>query len=228
MRRTGSIALAAATLAAGTLTATVAPRAVGDGPPAGATALCRDGTYSFSATHSGSCSHHGGVAQWLDATGSKPPAHVSGTGRTVLLAPRSRTARCTLRADPDRRCSPGAYSRGLTKAVLCSPSFRTSTIRNVPESEKHQVEAEYGLAPRGYGRTLEVDHIVSLELGGSNDIANLFPERSSPAPGYRAKDRLENEAHRRVCAGAIGLRAAQRAISTNWESFYRRVFGVRP
>jgi hypothetical protein len=33
--------------------------------PAGATAQCVDGTYSFSQHHSGTCSHHGGVAQWL-------------------------------------------------------------------------------------------------------------------------------------------------------------------
>lgn len=33
--------------------------------PAGATAKCGDGTYSFSQSHSGTCSHHGGVAQWL-------------------------------------------------------------------------------------------------------------------------------------------------------------------
>jgi Protein of unknown function (DUF3761) len=32
------------------------------GPPAGATAKCNDGTYSFSQHHSGTCSHHGGVA----------------------------------------------------------------------------------------------------------------------------------------------------------------------
>lgn len=32
--------------------------------PNGATAKCRDGTMSFSAHHSGSCSHHGGVAQF--------------------------------------------------------------------------------------------------------------------------------------------------------------------
>ena len=36
-----------------------------NGIPAGATAECRDGTYSFSLSHSGSCSHHGGVSQWL-------------------------------------------------------------------------------------------------------------------------------------------------------------------
>jgi hypothetical protein len=34
--------------------------------PAGASARCRDGSYSFSQNHRGTCSHHGGVAQWLD------------------------------------------------------------------------------------------------------------------------------------------------------------------
>jgi Protein of unknown function (DUF3761) len=34
--------------------------------PAGATAKCEDGTYSFSESRSGTCSHHGGVAEWLD------------------------------------------------------------------------------------------------------------------------------------------------------------------
>ena len=33
--------------------------------PAGATALCRDGTYSFSKNRRGTCSHHGGVEKWL-------------------------------------------------------------------------------------------------------------------------------------------------------------------
>ena len=32
--------------------------------PTGATALCRDGTYSFSQSRRGTCSHHGGVAKW--------------------------------------------------------------------------------------------------------------------------------------------------------------------
>lgn len=33
--------------------------------PAGATALCRDGSYSFSQSRRGTCSHHSGVAKWL-------------------------------------------------------------------------------------------------------------------------------------------------------------------
>jgi hypothetical protein len=35
------------------------------GAPAGATAQCADGTYSFSTHRSGTCSHHGGVSKWL-------------------------------------------------------------------------------------------------------------------------------------------------------------------
>ncbi len=40
-------------------------RTPNDSPPPGASARCRDGTYSFSRSRSGTCSHHGGVAQWL-------------------------------------------------------------------------------------------------------------------------------------------------------------------
>jgi uncharacterized protein DUF3761/SH3 domain-containing protein len=36
-----------------------------DSAPPGTSARCRDGTYSFSRSRSGTCSHHGGVAQWL-------------------------------------------------------------------------------------------------------------------------------------------------------------------
>lgn len=46
-------------------TATPVPATSTSGAPAGATARCVDGTYSFSTSHSGACSHHGGVAQWL-------------------------------------------------------------------------------------------------------------------------------------------------------------------
>jgi hypothetical protein len=34
-------------------------------PPKGTTAQCRDGSYSFSQTRKGTCSHHGGVAKWF-------------------------------------------------------------------------------------------------------------------------------------------------------------------
>src|SRR5690242_852225 len=124
-------------------------------------------------------------------------------GKTVALRHQTKTSGCTLGPLPDRRCSPGAYYSKLTKSVLCSSSFRTGPIRNVPVSVKHQVEAAYGLKPRSYGSTLEIDHIISLELGGSNDPMNLYPERAKFAdgsPGFHLKDKLENATHRAVCA----------------------------
>ena len=167
------------------------------------------------------------VALAATASAGNPPD----VGTTVLLAKRTQTSGCTLGANPDRHCSPGAYYSKLTKAVICSSTFRTGDIRNVPQSEKFDVEREYGLAAKLYGSTLEIDHIVSLELGGSNDIANLYPEEATlpgGAPGYHVKDKLENKVHDMVCAGQITLRQAQRQIATNWQTLYKKAFGVAP
>jgi hypothetical protein len=200
-------------------------------PPPGATARCADGTYSYSQYRSGTCSHHGGVARWLSA-GSGSAGSVSGAqiavGNTALLASRTKAAGCRLGPTPDRRCSPGAYYPRITAAIFCSTGFHTSSIRHVAESERHAVEIEYGLAATTYGHTLEVDHIVPLELGGSNDIANLFPERADARPGYHAKDRLENRLHALVCSHRLGLRAARIGIASNWRALYDRVFGKPP
>ncbi len=43
----------------------VAGPAAAKNPPSGATAQCRDGTYSRSKNRRGTCSHHGGVRKWL-------------------------------------------------------------------------------------------------------------------------------------------------------------------
>jgi hypothetical protein len=214
------------------------PTAVSASVPPGATARCRDGTYSFSEHRAGTCSHHGGVAAWLSGAGSSvPPGSSPGTpsatqappvGRTVLLGPRTRTSGCRQGAEPDRRCSPGAYSSALTTAVICGSTFRTGMVRNVPESEKFAVEREYGMTPRPYGRTIEIDHIVALEIGGSNAIANLFPEPGSGPSDYHAKDALENRAHDMVCAGELSLHTAQVSMAADWEALYRRLFGVGP
>ena len=150
-------------------------------------------------------------------------------GKTILLAPKTKTSGCKLGANPDRRCSPGAIYSKLTKAVLCAGSFRPRSTFYVPESEKHAVQVEYGLAPKSYWPTIEIDHIVPLEIGGSNDIANLFPERVDALPaGYHSKDLLENALKTLVCAGAMNIEVAQRRIAANWQALYKSVFGFAP
>ena len=146
-------------------------------------------------------------------------------GTTLFVKRRTRTAGCTLGIEPDRTCSPGAYEGTRTASVLCDTSFHTGDVRAVSEGLKHEVEVEYGLEAKRYGGTLEIDHIISLELGGSNDIANLYPEL---APGYHVKDVLENRLHKLVCQGKMTLHSAQSHISADWVKLYTRVFGKAP
>jgi 5-methylcytosine-specific restriction endonuclease McrA len=149
-------------------------------------------------------------------------------GRTILLEPRTRKSDCVLGSLPDRRCSPGAYHNRLTKAVICSHRFHTRRVHRLPRSRKFAVEREYGLPAGVFRRALEIDHIVPLRLGGSNDTANLFPEEyafANHAPGYPAKDRLDTRLHALVCADRIRLRVAQRRIAADWEALYREIFG---
>lgn len=167
-----------------------------------------------------------GVTTASAATGAAKRHRVK-LGRTVLLAPRTRTSECVVGSRPDRRCSPGAYYSRLTKAVICSRHFDISTIRRLPRSKKYAVEREYGLPTGRFNHALEIDHIVPLRLGGSNDIANLFPEEyafANHAPGYRAKDRLDTRLVRLVCGGRLSLRTAQRRVASDWQRLYRQLF----
>ncbi len=96
-------------------------------------------------------------------------------------------------------------------------------MRNVPVEEKRQVYAEYGIQyPQPQG-SYEVDHFISLELGGSNDLTNLWPEPSDPKPGFHEKDAVENYLHVQVCNGQITLQVAQQEISTDWYAVYLKI-----
>jgi hypothetical protein len=122
---------------------------------------------------------------------------------------------------PDSACTPGALLATGTKDAICQSGY-SSSVRNVPTSEKNQVYAEYGITHHTPGQ-YEVDHLVSLELGGSNDISNLWPELASPQPGFHEKDKVENYLHSQVCSGAMSLRDAQIQIATNWLGVYNRM-----
>jgi hypothetical protein len=139
---------------------------------------------------------------------------------TPLLGQRTKTSGCmVMGALPDPACSPGAVFPTATREQICVSGYAKS-VRDVPQSEKQQVYAEYGIKSHKPGE-YEVDHIVSLELGGSNEIANLYPEAAEPRPGFHEKDRYENYLHDQVCAGRIDLREAQRRIAENWLRYWQ-------
>ncbi len=130
-----------------------------------------------------------------------------------------KTSGCNINGKfPDKDCTPGAIISTATKDQICQSGY-SQTVRNVPESEKNQVYAEYGITSRNPGE-YEVDHFISLELGGSNDISNLFPEAAEPKPGFHEKDKVENYLHAQVCNGSMTLLEAQTQISSNWLDVY--------
>jgi hypothetical protein len=84
-------------------------------------------------------------------------------------------------------------------------------VRNVPVEVKKQVYARDHV-PYEPGKYV-VDHIVSLELGGTNDISNLQVQTVEDG---RRKDQVENLLHDRLCSGQTTLEEAQREI-INWQ-----------
>ncbi len=120
----------------------------------------------------------------------------------------------------DSACTPGAVFSGVTAKQVCRPGY-SSSVRSVPDRVKRAVFTEYGIAGSHHGGAYEVDHLISLELGGSNAIENLWPEAASPKPGFHEKDKLENALHRLVCNGTISLRTAQLRIRHDWLRVFR-------
>jgi hypothetical protein len=121
---------------------------------------------------------------------------------------------------PDPQLTPGA-TLDVTTTDICVPGY-TKKIRYVPIAVKRQVYREYGAVyrPGAY----EIDHLVPLELAGSNSIKNLWSESYSIEWNARIKDELENRLHMLVCHGSVSLSEAQRAIATNWIDAYKRYF----
>ena len=106
---------------------------------------------------------------------------------------------------------------------------RTDTVRNVPEKLKRQVYARdgiaYGVRPATCGKELycyEVDHRISLELGGSNDAANLMVQPYFGSCNAHDKDKLENKLHRLICAGELQVPVAQDLIYNHWIDGYKK------
>jgi hypothetical protein len=138
------------------------------------------------------------------------------------FGPRTRDTGCEVHgALPDTVCTPGAVFPDVTAAQICQRGY-SSSVRNVPSEVGREVYRAYGITQRTTGE-YEVDQLVPLEAGGSNDIANLWPEAAEPRPGFHEKDQVENYLHDQVCSGAMSLPEAQRTIATNWLEVYQHL-----
>jgi hypothetical protein len=157
-------------------------------------------------------------------------APTPGAGGAWTPPARTKTSGCVAREGlPDAACTPGAVDGRVGQATLAETICRrgyTKMVRpprGVTDEIKRRAIRAYGAYggtdPRGY----ELDHLISLELGGAPaDEANLWPEArsASGARGSEAKDAVENYLHDQICLGRMSLADAQRAIATNWVTVY--------
>lgn len=135
----------------------------------------------------------------------------------------------------DLTVTPGVV-RTTDIKIVCGQT--TGQFRNTTEKMKNQVYAWYGvdkakLLPGTHSSVVdrkrplyEIDHLISLELGGADDVRNLWPQPYYEHPGAREKDLVENYLHKRVCAGEIKLADAQKQIAEDWYAVYLQIHSL--
>lgn len=132
----------------------------------------------------------------------------------------------------DARLTPGVARHDLTQKQVCTTKWGKDQ-RHVTAEMKRQVFESYGIACKPLTAKRgpacggwEIDHSISRELGGADDVANLWPQPYAGAWNARMKDRLENRLHKEVCAGHLTLGAAQERIRSDWRGTYVEYFGA--
>jgi hypothetical protein len=130
---------------------------------------------------------------------------------------------------PDPALTPGvlaldAHGHPLSVAQVCTTKWGKDA-RHVTEAMKQEVarryHVTYPLMRKGHRLTaaekaqrakFEVDHLLSRENGGADDVDNLWLQPWDGPLGAHAKDKVENALHRAVCRGDLTLEAAQQQL----------------
>jgi hypothetical protein len=160
-----------------------------------------------------------------------PTTLLAQTTNTVSIGNPVKTTGC--KSDgilPDRECTPGSIDPNVTQQIIngtvCIVGY-TDKVRP-PESVTNKIKVMQ-LAAYGFPDTMsdyELDHLISLELGGCPDcVSNLWPEPYNISMGAREKDKVENYLHKAVCNGEMTLAEAQLEIATDWTAVYYRIYG---
>lgn len=156
---------------------------------------------------------------------SAATASASAAAGPAAAATRARPYVIAGMAMPDPRLTAGETFAGVTAGQVCTSGW-SAAHRNVTMSVRYQVFTSYGI-PYANHSSYEVDHLISLELGGDNSIQNLWPEpQTQNDKNGPDKDALENHLHALVCSGRVSLATAERAIATNWVTAWNTYEGM--
>ncbi|HEY6451133.1 MAG TPA: hypothetical protein VIX87_00890 [Steroidobacteraceae bacterium] len=156
-------------------------------------------------------------------------------GDSTPLAESTATQNCSPKTSrgfpiPDSACTPGAVNPTVTLKVLQSGRFKTGCERNKASNmrAKNATYGAYGITHptgnTGKNQLCELDHLVSLELGGADTVDNIWPQCGPNDVAlaqryFKIKDGVENYLAAQVRHGQMNLAQAQRGIAHDWTQY---------
>jgi hypothetical protein len=128
---------------------------------------------------------------------------------------------------PDHNKTPGATIPGVTAEQLRERGWAKREHAKVTAEVRRAVFERYGI-PKSAWKLYTIDHLISVETGGSSELTNLWPQLlrcrydHKLDAGSIAKDALENRLGALVRAEQITIADAARAQSDDWISAYKK------
>lgn len=115
---------------------------------------------------------------------------------------------------PNSLLTPGIRLE-ISEKEVCQSGY-AKKIRNTSQKTKNETFERYNI-PKEERKNYVIDHLISLKLGGSDTIFNLWPQ---PKEEGKLKDRVEWMLSKEVCDGNLDLKEAQKIIKENWPEYY--------
>lgn len=130
---------------------------------------------------------------------------------------------------PDPALTPGSVRTTNLDEICNTP---TSAVRDVSGSTKERVRRLYGMKNKRdlWCNTMEgceIDHLIPLAVGGSNNVDNLWPQPYEGEWNAYHKDHLEKRMRSLMCKRIVSVEDAQMAFR-NWIEGYKRYISPVP
>jgi hypothetical protein len=115
--------------------------------------------------------------------------------------------------------TPGATNPTITQATaastICKHQYVDKINSQISKKTSTEVFAEYAIAKKKRS-DFAIDHLVPIDLGGTNAISNLWPIPLKGTATAQRKAVVDAAVHKSMCAGFISLAAAQGLFNASW------------